>query len=324
MTTWPEALDGAAAQTLKPVIDAAAVPALRSVLVAQQGRLVAERYFGGMGPDMLQPLNSVTKSVASLLVGQALAQGRIGSLSQTVGELLPEMAARFPESAAARATLRQVLTGQSLIAHDMLADAAALRKAADPLAWIFQRPALEALPAPGWTYNDAAVALLAPVLEHAWGQPLEQIAQQHLFQPLGITRFAADRDGSGRPMAYAGLRLTARDHLKLAWLAAHGGQWQGAQVVPRDWVAQSTQRQGPTGWRVPPVTDIGYGFLWFTGRLHGHAVAWGWGYGAQFALAVPALQLAVATNAVPSRQAQLGEQNRAVMAVVADVVRALG
>lgn len=79
---------------------------------------------------------------------------------------------------------------------------------------------------------------------------------------------------------------------------------------------------GPAGWRVAPVSDVGYGYLWFTGQLHGRRVAWGWGYGAQYALVVPELRLVVTTAATSPRIEDLQAQNNAVMALVARVVNA--
>ncbi len=73
-----------------------------------------------------------------------------------------------------------------------------------------------------------------------------------------------------------------------------------------------------------PADDIGYGLLWFTGRLHGHRVAWGWGYGGQFALTAPALRLAVATLATSPPPSALGAQTDAVMTVVARLVQLAG
>lgn len=61
--------------------------------------------------------------------------------------------------------------------------------------------------------------------------------------------------------------------LKLAALMLDNGRWQGQQVLPAAWVAQSLAPLGPTTWRAGPVSDMGYGLLWFSGRLHGHPVA---------------------------------------------------
>lgn len=94
------------------------LPGLRALLVSHRGVLVAERYYAGAGPEDLQPINSSTKSVCSMLVGQALRDGRIKSLDETVSQLLPDAISEVPDSAARLVTLRQVLSGRSGLAFD--------------------------------------------------------------------------------------------------------------------------------------------------------------------------------------------------------------
>jgi len=108
----------------------------------------------------------------------------------------------------------------------------------------------------------------------------------------------------------------------LAGLMADGGRWDGTPVLPDAWVADSLAPKGPATWRVQPMTDIGYGLLWFTGRLHGQRVAWAWGYGAQFALIAPDLKLVVATAATSPPPAAVPAQNEAVMTLVGRLVQA--
>ena len=95
-------------------------------------------------------------------------------------------------------------------------------------------------------------------------------------------------------------------------------------MLPESWVAQSLMPKGPATWRPGNVTDVGYGFLWFTGRLHGQRVAWAWGYGGQFALLAPELNLAVAASATSPPQSALRQQTDAVMSLVANMVQAAG
>lgn len=104
----------------------------------------------------------------SLLVGQALAQGKLAGLSQTVAQLLPDEVARAPGSPAARLTLRQILTGTSGLAYDYTRDMRPLAAAADPVQHVLALPSSQAAPG-GWSYNDAAISLLTPVLERACG-----------------------------------------------------------------------------------------------------------------------------------------------------------
>jgi CubicO group peptidase (beta-lactamase class C family) len=123
-------------------------------------------------------------------------------------------------------------------------------------------------------------------------------------------------------LAPAGLMLRARDLLKFAAMMVDGGRWRGVQVVPQSWVVESLKPIGPATWRIEPVSEVGYGFLWFTGRLHGHQVAWAWGYGAQLSLLVPDLGLAVATAATSPSPSELVKHNNDVMTLVGRMVEA--
>jgi CubicO group peptidase (beta-lactamase class C family) len=296
------------------------VPGLRALLVAHRGRLVAERFYAGARAEDLQPINSATKSVCSMLVGLALRDGRLQSLDDTVASLLPEAVAEVPDSPAAPVTLRQILAGRSGLAFDPMRFSQLA--AAKPLVrYALSRPAAAVAP-PGWSYNDAMVSLIAPILARAQGADLSALAARQLFGPLGIEHFEWRRDRDGHPFAPAGLALRTRDLLKLAMLMVEGGRWQGAQVLPEAWVGDSLAPQGPATWRAGPVADVGYGLLWFTGRLQGQRVAWAWGYGGQFSLLAPDIQLAVATAATSPPPYALKEQTDAVMTLVGQMVQA--
>lgn len=318
---WP--MDSPASQGLPeaPVAEVLAagesVRALRSLLLVRRGVLVAERYYRGALVDDLQPIHSVTKSVTSLLVGLSLHSGKLGSLERTVAQCLPEAAAAQPRAPVNKVTLAQILTGTAGLQYDYRFQYQALAAAADPVAFA---QGLTASAAGGWVYNDATVGLLSPILARIHGQSLDALATEGLWAPLGIGRVEWPRDRSGLPTAYAGLRMRPRDTLKLAWLMANSGRWGEAQVVPAAWVQDSQRSQATPDWGVAPVEKTGYGYLWFTGRMHGHAVVWGWGYGAQLALAVPSLQLAVVTTAIAPPPQALPAQNHAVMGLVGRLV----
>lgn len=197
-----------------------------------------------------------------------------------------------------------------------------LRASAKPMVrFALSRPAVP-VPEPGWSYNDAMVALIAPILARAQGAGLSALAQRQLLRPLGIERHEWQRDQDGNPLAPGGLALLTRDLLKLAVLMLDGGRWQGQQVLPEAWVTQSLTPAGPATWRPAAMTDVGYGLLWFTGRWQGQRVAWAWGYGGQFSLLAPDLKLAVATAATSPRPSELREQTGAVMTLVGKMVEA--
>jgi CubicO group peptidase (beta-lactamase class C family) len=257
-----------------------------------------------------------------MLVGQALQKGVLPGLSATVRGLLPEAAARAPGSVVTGLSLQQILSGRTGLDYDWRTQTPLFASAADPVQFALGLGADKA-GSGAWSYNDAAVGLLSPILQRAHGSDVAEVASRDLFAPLGIDRFAWRRDRVGNPLSYGGLVLRTRDLAKLAWTMVDGGQWRGTQVLPAAWVTQSTRPRGAADWRVTPITDVGYGDLWFTGSMHGRRVVWGWGYGAQFALLVPELRLAVATAALAPRT-DANIQNNAVMGLVARVVQATG
>ncbi len=320
-TASPES-QGISASTLEAaLISGSTVGALRSVLVVRNGLLVGERYYADATASDLLAVNSATKSVCSMLVGKALQQEKLKGLSQTIGELLPDLVQKFPNASASNVTLRQILTGTTGIAYEYTTQFRALVSSRDSAQYVMNLPS-DGRASNSWSYNDAAISLLTPILERAQGMSLEQLAKRDLFAPLGIERFTWGRDGAGNAMAYAGLKMRTRDLVKLAWLMAGAGAWQGTTVLPAEWVTESSRAHVAVAWRNPPIVDAGYGYLWFTGTLRGKPVVWAWGYGGQFALFVPSLKLAIATAATDPRPQDLRAQTAAVMAVVAQVVDA--
>ena len=321
-TGWPvasAASQGIDAAALQTVFDGAGERtgfALNGIVVVRNGYLVGERYRNyDFPPTSLFVINSVTKSVVSMLVGIALDQGKLKSLDQTVGELLPEAAAKAPNSPVTRMTLAEILTQTSGLQE---IDSKALALSADPVANVLGQPVHRADP-PAWAYCNAAVSLLAPILARATGASLEDYARQVLFAPLGIERFGWDHDSTGSAVSWYGLNLSPRDLAKIAWTMGQGGRWRGRQVVPERWAMESVQSRVTPSWRVPPMAVDGYGYLWFTGTLKGRRAFWGWGFGSQFTLMVPSLGLAVATAAATPRADKATKQNAKVMSVIADV-----
>lgn len=300
------------------------VPGLRALLVARHGALVAERYYGGTTVDSLRFINSATKSVCSLLVGLALSDGRLKSLDDTVAQLIPEAIAAVPKSLAADTTLRQILTGRTGFDRDWKTWPE-IEKAKPMVPYALSHLGEPTASATGWSYNDAMVALIAPILRRAQGVDLGELATRQLFRPMNIERYEWDRDEDGNCWSNRGLVLRPRDLLKFAVMMIDRGRWRGTQVVPESWVAESLTTEGPSTWRTGPLTDVGYGLLWFTGRLHGYRVAWAWGFASQFCLLAPDLGLAVATAATTREWLKTYDprtQNNAVMTLVGRMIEA--
>jgi len=285
---------------------------LHGVVVARQGRLVAEAYRRGpdhpqftlfrrtvtFGPEVVHDTRSVGKTVIALLVGVAQAQGRLGSLDTPVLDFFPELAGRVPP-ARRRITLAHLL-GMSTGLRWREAgvgfpnDEDRLAWKASPVAFLLGREAV-AEPGTTFTYCSGATVALAEVLTRVMGRPWTEVARTELFQPLGITDVTWVTDLRGRPMPNSGLRLRPRDLAKLGRLLLEGGRWEGRPLVPAAWIEALGRPRLPTGFE-----GTRYGLHLWTGtvRWQDRELPWqaAFGNGGQRVYVVPALDLTVVTT----------------------------
>src|SRR5262249_61501677 len=116
---------------------------------------------------------------------------------------------------------------------------------------------------PGSIYHYPAgdPSLLGAALVKATGRSLADYARDKLFLPIDASDFEwLDVGLSRRLGAYGSLRMRPRDAAKLGRLLLTDGQWNGRQIVPAGWAAESTQ---------PRVNGAGlffYGYQWWLGR----------------------------------------------------------
>ncbi|MBN9179408.1 MAG: beta-lactamase family protein, partial [Microbacterium sp.] len=260
---------------------------VHSVLVARRGTLLFERYFSC--PDevnnrkvenvtfdvgTLHDMKSVSKSVASLVVGTASDRGLIRSVDEPILSFFPELSAlRSPEKD--RLQLAHALTMslglkwvEATPSNNYDNDEVRMQMARDPCRYVLGLPVVSSA-GQEFFYNTGALTLVSAIVHKATGRPLDEFARQTLFEPLGITavewkRVRGDSDAGG------GLRLRPRDMAKIGQLVLAGGRWNDRQVVSKTWIETSTAP------KLKATNDQSYGYLWWLGRarLNGREVPW--------------------------------------------------
>ncbi|WP_421702528.1 serine hydrolase domain-containing protein [Aliiroseovarius sp.] len=270
------AQDASLEDRLTRAFEAGELPGLHATVVALQGEQLAEVYFPGEderwgmpvgprdhGPDTLHDLRSVTKSVVGLLYGIALDKGMVPGVDQPLLAQFLDYADLMDGSAREEILIEHALSmtmgmewDESLPYSDPRNSEIAMELAEDRYRFILSRPVVQA-PGREWTYSGGAVALLGKLIEDGSGMALDDFARAHLFAPLGIENFEWVRGTDGVPSAASGLRLTAPDLARIGRMVAQDGQFDGQQVVPAEWLAQSfVVRAG-----LEP--GFGYGYLWY-------------------------------------------------------------
>ena len=170
-----------------------------------------------------------------------------------------------------------------------------------------------------FNYNGGGTAVLAQILVDHTGMELPEFARKYLFEPLGITDWEWTGDLRGRPLAFAGLRLRPLDLARIGQLVLQHGQWEGKQIVPADWIAESTRPHIDAGY------GLQYGYQWWLGKVDALGGAHDWsagiGNGGQRLYIVPDLDLVVAITAGDYNQPEIGRLDAQLFSRIAGALR---
>jgi CubicO group peptidase (beta-lactamase class C family) len=250
-------VDPAVLETVKQWLDAR-----RSVafIVWHKGKIQYEHYWPGFSAETRTSPASMHKSVMAILMGQAIAEGKIAGLDIPASTYLTE----WKNDARRDITIRQLLHMASgldrypfslnpfsgnmkvLYGSDMLAPVTEIAPWKKPDE-IFE-------------YNNLNSQALGIVIERAVGERYASYLSRALWSKLGTGDAAVwlDREG-GLPRTYCCLFTTARDWVKVGLLLLNQGRVGGEQVVPADWIAQMT---------TPSPLNPNYGFQVWLGTVH--------------------------------------------------------
>jgi CubicO group peptidase (beta-lactamase class C family) len=259
-----------------------------SIAVVHEGRMVAT--WG----DVSRKVNvrSVRKSLISALYGIAVAEKRI-SLDSTLAQLGIDDNPPSLSDAEKQATVRDLLMSRSGIYHPASYETAEMKEG---------RPARGSHAVGSfWYYNNWDFNALGTIYRKATGEDIFQSFARRIAEPLGMEDFT-ERDGryvlepASTHAAYP-FRMSARDLARFGWLILSGGRWSEKQIIPTDWVRESTAAYSHTG-----HTASGYGYLWWVlpaDKWGANAVAAS-GFGGQLVVIIPAKRLvAVETLDLP-------------------------
>jgi CubicO group peptidase (beta-lactamase class C family) len=269
-----------------------AIPGSFSLLVQRNGILVAEEYFHGFTPDSLHDVRSVTKSVISALVGIAIEEGFLPSVDEPIGTYLAPVVDSIREAVAGMPIRSFLMMSSGLDWHELDRGSSYSDWWAsdDMVQHVVDLPIVHE-PGARFIYNTGASHLLSVVLTEATGIPTLEFARAYLFDPLGFNDAAWLQENRGYYTGGMGLRITARDMVKIGQMFLDGGVYQGTPIVPSSWVSESTASHLTTGNAVPFGQE--YGYLWWVGEGGGRDFYFANGYGGQFILVDPDLALVV-------------------------------
>lgn len=206
-----------------------------SCLVVYKDKIVTEWY----SSKFREPVYAMssTKSITSLVVGKLVDEGKI-SLDDPVHKYIPE----WNSGSKRNVTLRHLLNHTSGLSRKT--GAASVGNVSDKNAHVINLP-LDKEPGVTFSYSNEAVQLLSPILDKAAGEPVQDYARKHLFEPLGMTKTRFKVDAMNHAWTYADMLTTPRDLARIGVLMTHGGKWQGKRIISEDYIRQATSASQP-------------------------------------------------------------------------------
>jgi CubicO group peptidase (beta-lactamase class C family) len=243
---------------------------VHSILIIKDGKLVFEEYFYEHNKAKLHEMRSATKSFVSALMGIALSKGFIKSIDEKVLPYFPEYTFKNMTDGKQRITIKNLLTNQSGLDCDAsnpnaVGNESTMSYKEDWIQYSLDLPMVDS-PGGRGMYCSSNPLILGRIIEKATKQTLPEFAKQTLFKDLGIKNFYwhFKLDPSSAE-TYGQVNLTARDMAKFGLLYLNKGNWNGKQVLSKDWVEQSFAKH-------TVVQGLDYGYLWWTRYLDADGV----------------------------------------------------
>jgi CubicO group peptidase (beta-lactamase class C family) len=221
-------------------------------VVLHRGRIVQELYPGAFaGPRTRMQLFSLSKSVTSILLGIALADGAIGSVKDQVIDYRPD----FRGTAFDGVTLADLLDMSSGVGDQEVWDInspirrfeRAVLNGGDVVE-IVKAARRTSEPGERFNYSTFDNQLLGWVLEVATGQPLASYCSDRLWGPIGAERdayYALTRSHPRTAVGSGAFNATARDLARVGKLMVDDGMAGGERIVPAEWVRRSRGTELP-------------------------------------------------------------------------------
>ena len=245
----------------------------------------------------LHSLQSVTKSVTSLLIGIAIDKGFIKSVDQPITDFISPSDHDFSDRRKKQITLEDLLTMRSGIQWDEQNynesdnSCIIMELEDDWIDYVLSQP-MDNVPGKRFEYNSGASVLIGKILRSSTNMQVEEWAEEVLFKPLGIQDYYWKKTPLGETDTEGGLYLSSHDLTKIGLLMLSEGFWQGNQIVSPGWITRSVS---------PHVVfneDEGYGYQWWVTQHEAKStvIFSARGYGGQFIMAVPESDLLIIFN----------------------------
>ena len=282
---------------------------LGAFLVWKKDALIYEGYFHNFNRDSVFNVKSASKSFLSAIVGAAKMRGYLPDLDTPVLKILPEYGKPsrhspttwFAEEMAEDDSIRTMLTLRHLLTMQTGLEWSDFGELIDAFAWssdpVRFTMDIEFAELPGHTFNYCSggahtfgVALARMIPGDLW-----KFADTTIFGTAGITLRRWNTDLMGRYIGGCDMYFTPQDMMRFGILYLKKGKINGKQILPEEWITESTAEHAKLDyWDVLPNAN-GYGYFWWRRKSYGHQIYVASGICGQLICIIPDLDMVIVT-----------------------------
>jgi CubicO group peptidase (beta-lactamase class C family) len=275
------------APSLSQILDRAAdFGALKTVIIAQHGKMLAARGYRGHSVTAPTNIKSASKSIISALVGIAIEKGLLQGVDQMIAPLFEEDLPPDPDPRIEDITIGNLLSMQAGLTRTSGRNYGRWVASRNWVRTALAQPFADE-PGGSMLYSTGSTHLLSAILTRAGGRSTLDLAREWLGPAGDFAITGWHRDPQGIYLGGNQMAMSAKSLLAFGELYRNGGRTaDGRQLIPQSWIEQSWRHRTNSRF-----TGDGYGYGWFLREIGGHDVRYAWGYGGQMLYVVPSLGL---------------------------------
>lgn len=233
--------------------------ATQSAVLIKNGYIIEEKYNESFDQESFGTSWSMAKSFYAALIGISIDRGEINSLDDKVSDYVD-----YYNDERSEITIRQILNMTSgLDFPENEHESMFFRH--DQIAYV-KEVGVEQLPEQVFEYNNVNSMIVGEILKNATGISAEILLEDRIFKPIGIDKFTLWKDGTGNPMTYCCIDMSARDYSRFGLLFSRKGKWHNEQIISEDYVNETFTPywgQTPNWWT---DENRGYSLHWWISK----------------------------------------------------------
>ena len=233
--------------------------ATQSAVLIKNGYIIKERYSESYDQESYGTSWSMAKSFYAALIGISIDRGEINSLDDKVSDYVD-----YYNDERSEITIRQILNMTSGLDFPKNEHESMFFRH-DQIAYV-KDVGVEKLPEQVFEYNNVNSMIVGEILKNATGISAEILLEDRIFKPIGIDKFTLWKDGSGNPMTYCCIDMSARDYSRFGLLFSRKGKWHNEQIISENYVNETFTPywgQTPNWWT---DENRGYSLHWWISK----------------------------------------------------------